>query len=249
MARRALIVWGGWPGHQPDLVADIFAGLLRGEGFEVDVSDTLDAFSDAEKLTALHLIVPIWTMGEIDKARVRNVSLAVQTGTGLAGCHGGMCDAFRSNVDWHFMTGGQWVAHPGNDGVEYKVEIRHSSSPLLEGIGDFVVRSEQYYLHVDPAVEVLATTRFPTVPGPHAANGPVDMPVVWTKRWGLGRVFYCSLGHQADIVAMPQVKEIMRRGFLWAAEGKDKALELQDDDSARVGLIDAQYTGMGDSPN
>jgi type 1 glutamine amidotransferase len=128
-----------------------------------------------------------------------------------------MCDSFRKSVHWQFMTGGQWVAHPGNDGVEYTVNIKNSSSTLVEGIEDFQVKSEQYYLHVDPAVEVLATTRFPVVEGPHSLNRAVDMPVVWSKRWGVGRVYYNSLGHQANIVEMPEVKELMRRGFLWAA--------------------------------
>lgn len=190
--KKALIVWGGWDGHEPEQVAGIFAELLRAEQYEVEVSDTLDAFNDAEKLQALDLIVPVWTMGEISKEQVSNVSLAVQKGTGLAGCHGGMCDSFRNNVDWQFMTGGQWVAHPGNDGVKYQVEIKSSSSPLVEGMQDFTVVSEQYYLHVDPAVEVLATTRFPVVAGPHLLNKAVDMPVVWTKRWGYGRVYYNS---------------------------------------------------------
>ncbi len=148
------------------------------------MSNSLEAYQDAEKLLGLDLIVPLWTMGQIEQELVNNVSAAVQSGVGLAGCHGGMCDAFRNNVDWQFMTGGQWVAHPGNDGVEYMVNMKRGSSPLLDHIEDFQVKSEQYYLHVDPAVEVLATTRFPVVPGPHSANGLVDMPVVWTKRWG-----------------------------------------------------------------
>jgi uncharacterized protein len=238
--KKALIVWGGWQGHQPEQVADIFRHVLEGEGFSVDVSDTLEAFADADYLKSLDLIVPHWTMGQIEKQLVSNVSAAVQSGVGLAGCHGGMIDAFRNNVDWQFMTGAQWVAHPGNNGLEYMVNVRHSSSPLLEGIEDFKVVSEQYYLHVDPAVEVLATTRFPVVPGPHSLNGPVDMPVVYTKRWGVGRVFYCSLGHLADIVAMPQVTEIMRRGFLWAAEGKLLYGTGHADSECK-------YSGMGDS--
>ncbi|MGG1599530.1 ThuA domain-containing protein [Paenibacillus naphthalenovorans] len=221
--KQALIVWGGWPGHQPEQVAAIFRGILEGSGYEVEVSDKLEAFADAQKLMALDLIVPVWTMGEIGEELVKNVSAAVQSGVGIAGCHGGMCDSFRKSVHWQFMTGGNWVSHPGGDGVEYTVNIKNSSSPLLEGIDDFTVKSEQYYLHVDPAVEVLATTRFPVVPGPHSLNKAVDMPVVWTKRWGVGRVFYCSLGHQADIVEMPPVKEMMRRGLLWAAEGKGLA--------------------------
>jgi type 1 glutamine amidotransferase len=240
MTRKALIVWGGWDGHQPKEVAEIFRNVLEQENFEVEVSDTLEAFADGEKLKSLDLIIPVWTMGQIEQKLVNNVSIAVQSGVGLAGCHGGMCDSFRNNVDWQFMTGGQWVAHPGNDGVEYVVNIKNSTSPLLEGIEDFTVKSEQYYLHVDPAVEVLATTRFPVVQGPHSLNKAVDMPVVWTKRWGVGRVYYNSLGHQANIVAMPQVTESMRRGFLWAAEGKTLAIDAEK-------AVSKGYTGMGDS--
>jgi len=153
---------------------------------------------------------------------IENPEATKLTVVGLAGSHGGMCDSFRNNVDWQFMTGGNWVAHPGNNGIEYVVNIKHSSSPLLDGIKDFKVVSEQYYLHVDPAIEVLATTRFPVAEGPHSSNGAVDMPVVWTKRWGTGRVFYNSLGHAANIVTMPEVSLIMRRGFLWAAEGSKR---------------------------
>ncbi|MEK3720208.1 ThuA domain-containing protein [Paenibacillus sp. FSL H8-0034] len=237
--KKALIVQGGWQGHQPKEVSEIFRVVLEEEGFEVEVSDTLEAFADAEKLLGLDLIVPVWTMGEIDKQYAKNVSEAVQSGVGLAGCHGGMCDSFRNNVDWQFMTGGNWVAHPGNDGVEYVVNIKGSTSPLVEGIEDFTVSSEQYYLHVDPAVEVLATTRFPVVEGPHSLNKAVDMPVVWTKRWGVGRVYYNSLGHQANIIDIPQVKLLMRRGFLWAAEGKTQA--------SNKASTTAAYSGMGDS--
>ncbi|WP_106769008.1 ThuA domain-containing protein [Paenibacillus faecalis] len=238
--KKALIVWGGWDGHEPQQVAEIFANILKNHQFNVEVSDTLDAFADGAKLKNLDLIVPVWTMGQISQEYVNNVSEAVQGGTGLAGCHGGMCDAFRNNVDWQFMTGGQWVAHPGNDGVKYAVEIKQSTSPLVQGIEDFVVESEQYYLHVDPAVEVLATTRFPVADGPHRFNKAVDMPVVWTKRWGQGRVYYNSLGHHADIVELPIVKELMTRGLLWAAEGKAVA-DGNADSAANL------YTGMADS--
>ncbi|WP_168121108.1 ThuA domain-containing protein [Paenibacillus sp. HB172176] len=238
--KKALIVWGGWSGHEPKEVAEIFNEQLAAEGFEVEVSDSQDAFGDVEKLKALDLIIPNWTMGRIDQQLVNNVSAAVQSGVGLAGCHGGMCDAFRENVDWQFMTGGNWVSHPGNDGVNYSVNIRNTTSPLVTGIDDFEVCSEQYYLHVDPAVEVLATTRFPVAPGPHSANGAVDMPVIWTKRWGLGRVYYNSLGHHADIMAIPVVKELMRRAFLWCADGKAEAMKA-------AGGAGEAYTSMQDN--
>lgn len=225
MTRKALIVWGGWLGHEPEQVAEVFRRTLVGEGFSVEVSDTLESLENAEKLGGLHLIVPVWTMGEISREQCAAVSDAVTNGTGIAGCHGGMCDAFRTSVQWQFITGGNWVSHPGGDGVNYVVNIKQSSSPLVADIQDFQVSSEQYYLHVDPAVEVLATTRFPTVTWYHSSNRAVDMPVVWTKRWGVGRVYYNSLGHHADIFDIPEALELMRRGFLWAAEGKDIAVE------------------------
>jgi Uncharacterized protein conserved in bacteria len=225
MSKNVLIVQGGWDGHEPVQVAEIFKSILENEGFCVEVSDTLDAFLDVEKLKSLHLIVPIWTMGKINNEQVKPVIEAVASGVGIAGCHGGMCDAFRDCVEWQFMTGGQWVAHPGNDGVEYMVNVKSGSSPIVDGIEDFMVKSEQYYVHVDPAIEVLATTRFPVVEWYHSPNGQVDIPVIWTKKWGLGRVFYSSLGHHADVVQDGPAKETIRRGFLWAAEGKDIMLK------------------------
>lgn len=216
--QKALIVYGGWEGHEPVQLAELFEKILIEEGFKVEMSQSLDSFNDEAALKQLDLIVPLWTMGKITKQQCEAVANAVTSGVGIAGNHGGMCDAFRESVLWQFMTGGNWVAHPGNDETDYMVNIKKGSSPLVEGIADFAVSSEQYYLHVDPAVEVLATTRFPVADGPHAANGKVDMPVIWTKRWGQGKVFYCSLGHHADIMEMPQCREIMRRGFNWAAK-------------------------------
>lgn len=222
--KKALIVQGGWNGHEPVQVSEVFKSVLEKEDFEVEVSDTLDAFLDVEKLKSLHLIIPVWTMDKITKEQVTPVIEAVASGVGIAGCHGGMCDSFRNCVEWQFMTGGQWVSHPGGDGVEYKVNVRRSSSPIVAGLEDFDVKSEQYYVHVDPSIEVLATTRYPVVNWYHSSNGQVDVPVAWTKRWGHGRVFYSSLGHHADIFDIPSALEMMRRGFLWAVEGKDIAI-------------------------
>jgi type 1 glutamine amidotransferase len=220
---KALITWGGWPGHEPDQVAEIFRKMLEAEGIACTVTDSLDCFDDAGALRDLDLIVPVWTMSELTKERAVNVSEAVARGTGIAGCHGGMCDAFRNNVLWQFMTGANWVAHPGGDGVRYRVEMRDRHNPLVDGIPDFDVATEQYYLHVDPANHVLATTRFPPVTWFHSANGPVDMPVAWTRSWGLGRVYYNALGHKANVVASGHAHEMLRRGLLWAAGSKAAA--------------------------
>lgn len=220
MDKSALIVWGGWEGHEPEKVARFFESILKAEGYSVEVQDTLDAFLDAEKLSRLSLIIPIVTMSTITPEQRDPVLAAVRDhGVGLAGCHGGMCDAFRTDTEWQFMTGGQWVAHPGNDGVRYWVRIDRSvEHPITAGLPDFEVVSEQYYMHVDPGNVVLAYTEFPNpeVGGPHVEN-PCRMPQVWVKRYGAGRVFYCALGHHCDVLEAEVPREIMRRGFLWAS--------------------------------
>lgn len=213
---KALITWGGWDGHEPDKVAALFATDLRAAGMDVEVTDTLACFDDPGALTDLSLIVPIWTMSSIEKQQSAHVCAAIEAGVGLAGCHGGMCDAFRNDVMWQFMTGAQWVAHPGNDGVDYRVRIT-SGHEVVTGLTDFEVKTEQYYLHVDPAAKVHAVTDFPVVDGPHSPNGPVAMPVVFTKMWGKGRVYYNALGHQANVIDHGTPRLMMQRGMDWAA--------------------------------
>ncbi len=223
MTRRALVVCGGWEGHEPEAVAGFFAEILEKEAFSVRVERTLDAFLDVNQLLAVDLIVPVWTMGQIAGSQLAPLCEAVRRGVGLAGCHGGMCDAFRDATEYHFMTGGQWVAHPGDDNVTYRVRITDHEHYITRGVSDFTVTSEQYYMHVDPSNRVLAVTPMPVADGPHVTNGPFDMPVVWTRMYGQGRVFYTSLGHTADVLRIPESAEICRRGLLWAARADDEA--------------------------
>ena len=207
--KKALVVQGGWEGHEPKGVSEILAGALTENGVEVTVSDTLDALKDEALMRDLDLIVPIWTMGDIQADQLTPMLDAVRGGVGIAGVHGGMGDAFRQQTEYQYMVGGQWVAHPGGDDVTYDVHILDPWHPLTEGIADFQVTSEQYYMHVDPANFVLATTMF----------GYTAMPVVWTKSYGEGRVYYCSLGHVAKTARQPEVLELVTRGMLWAAGG------------------------------
>ncbi len=213
--RSALIVWGGWSGHEPKQTAEIFAPVLEEEGFDVEVSTSLDSFLDADKMMALSLVVPVWTQGTITKDQEAGLLRAVRSGVGIGGWHGGMGDSFRNNTEYQFMVGGQWVAHPGGV-IDYGVNIADHEDPITAGIPDFQMHSEQYFLHVDPGNQVLATTTFS---GEHApwTKGTV-MPVVWKRHYGEGRGFYCSLGHVAkDFLDTPEAVTIIRRGLVWAA--------------------------------
>ncbi len=212
--KKALMVVGGWEGHEPRQCSEIFVPILQSKGFDVEVSYSLDAYLDAEKMAALSLVVPIWTMGTITREQEAGLLNAIKSGVGVAGWHGGMGDAFRNNTEYQWMVGGQWVAHPGGV-IDYRVNITSHTDPITAGLADFDMHSEQYYMHVDPSNEVLATTTFDRPEAPWA-KGCV-MPVVWKRMWGAGRVFYSSLGHVAKDFEVPEAREIQTRGFLWAA--------------------------------
>ena len=210
MTKRALIVWGGWAGHKPQQCAELFAPWLQSRGYEVEVSNTLDSYLDTQKMSQLSLIVPIWTMGQITKEQEKGLLEAVASGVGLAGFHGGMCDSFRNNTQYQWMTGGQWVAHPGDIYPAYDVKIIQPDHPITQGIDRFTLRNtERYYLHTDPSNNVLATITF--------EETGVVMPYVWTRSWGQGRVFYAAWGHTHEDFNTPEALQIVQRGMLWAS--------------------------------
>jgi type 1 glutamine amidotransferase len=222
MSQKALFVWGGWEGHEPRQCTELIAPLIEQAGLDVEISDTLAAFDDAKALAACDVIVPCWTMGELAPEREAALVDAIRGGVGLAGWHGGMGDAFRAAADYQFMVGGQFVAHPGGI-IDYDVEIVDRDHPITRHISDFPVNSEQYYLHIDPTNHVLAETPFTAEHAPWIP--PCRMPVAWVRRFGQGRVFYCSIGHVADDLRIPQAQEIVRRGILWAADALEEIVE------------------------
>ncbi len=247
MAKKALIVRGGWVGHNPVEFSEFYRDFLVKEGYEVEVSDTLEILEDEKMMMGLDLFLPHWTNDTITQKQYGPVVKAVINGCGIAGVHGGMCDSFHDCMDWQFMTGGQWVSHPGGQKVKYTVNIKRGSHDIVKDLPDFDMESEQYYMHIDPAANVLATTRVPVgvgpfVPdmnsdiepvsgygvwnfepetaasGPHVLNGPVDMPVAWTKYFGLGRVFFTSCPHIFSDMKEPTLTEMIKRGILWASK-------------------------------
>lgn len=219
--KKVLFIWGGWQGHEPEKCRDIFVPWMQSEGAEVIVSDNLGSYT-AMNLKDLDLIVQTWTSGQIEAQQEKALEAAVKEGVGLAGWHGGLGDSFRNNPEYQFMTGGQWVAHPGGV-IDYRINITDKRDDVTKGLTDFDIRSEQYYMHVDPNVKVLATTTF-TDKNAQWIGGTV-MPVAWKKVYGRGRVFYSSLGHVAADFGIPEVLEIQKRGIRWASMSKYEPME------------------------
>jgi uncharacterized protein len=212
-ARKALVIWGGMELHTPERSANVVRDLLEAEGFVVTVTPDYDALG-AEDIGDNALVVPVITAGVLEPAKMSRLIAAVQAGTGLAGFHMGLATSFRDSTAFRYAASCYWVSHPGNI-ITYRVDVTRGGHPIMAGIESFEHTSEQYYLNYDPAVEVLATTTFSGEFHPWRKG--VVMPVVFTTMHDKGRVFYSSLGHVADELAEGPVREILRRGLVWAA--------------------------------
>jgi len=217
--RKVLFTYGGWPGHEPEKFRDYMVPWLKEEGAEVVVYDNLDPYTDESLMNSVDMVMQIMTMSQISEKQEKGLLKAIrENGTAMAGWHGGMGDAFRNNPEYQYMTGGQWVAHPGGV-IDYTVDIVDHDDAVTSGLKGFAMHSEQYYMHVDPNVKVLATTRFNGEKNTWI-NGAV-MPVAWKKMYGKGRIFYTSLGHNLEhIVQVPAAIEMLKRGIKWASASK-----------------------------
>ena len=213
--KNVLIVYGGWKGHQPEVFAKKIASWLENQKANVTLSKSTASYLEKELMQSLDLVIQHITMSKMSNRESKGLRDAIARGVGLAGCHGGLGDSFRNDTEYQYMVGGQFVKHPGGQ-IDYKVSISNTSDPVTAGINDFNLKTEQYYMHYDPNIEILATTSFS---GEHDAwiDG-VEMPVVWKKNYGKGRVFYSALGHSEDIFDVPEVWNIMTRGIEWAVK-------------------------------
>ena len=226
---HALVVRGGWEGHQPVQATEVFVPFLERSGFEVRIEESNEVYADAEAMERTDLIVQCVTMSDISDAAVRGLRAAVEAGTGLAGWHGGIADSYRRSADYVQLVGGQFVTHPAKPPVErsggaednflaHTIEVTDlgRSSEIMAGIERIDLTTEQYWVVSDDLNYVLATTTHPVAPH-HPWHRAVTTPAVWTRLWGRGRVFVATPGHDPAVLRDPSLRTVVERGLLWAS--------------------------------
>ncbi|WP_166844772.1 ThuA domain-containing protein [Isoptericola sp. BMS4] len=229
LTRRALVVRGGWDGHQPEATTDLFVPFLREQGFDVRIETDNEVYADAELMASTDLVLQCVTMSTIGKEALAGLRAAVAAGTGLAGWHGGIADSYRASSDYLQLVGGQFATHPGKEphlrvGEGSDNFLRHTieltdlgrEHPVTAGLDDVELETEQYWVLHDDLIDVLATTTHPA-PEWHPWHRPVTSPAVWTRQWGDGRIFVATPGHSVDVLEHPTVRTIVERGLLWAS--------------------------------
>ena len=213
--KKILVVYGGWEGHQPKIFAEKITKWLLDQKAEVKLVKGTSIYTDSNVMNDLDLVIQHITMSKMSPLETKGLINAIARGVGLAGCHGGLGDSFRDNTEYQYMVGGQFVKHPGGQ-VTYTVNIESKNDPITVGIKDFSLYTEQYYMHIDPNLEVLASTKFSGIHDSWIKGAVV--PVVWKKLYGKGRVFYNSIGHSKETFEIPEVWTLIKRGVVWAAQ-------------------------------
>ena len=227
--RQALVVRGGWFGHQPVEATNLFIPHLEANGFAVRVEDSPAVYADASVMAGVDLVMQCMTMSTIEKDELEGLRSAVAAGTGLAGWHGGIADSYRNSSDYQQLIGGLFACHPGkaphertgeqsDNYVPYRVNLlpQAAEHPITQGISDFDLVTEQYWVLSDEYIDVLATTTQAVRPWDEW-HRPITSPAIWTRQWGKGRIFVCTPGHRVEVLEHPSVRTVIERGLLWAA--------------------------------
>ncbi len=227
--KTALVVRGGWDGHQPVEATELFIPFLKDNGYDVRIEESTKIYADAEYMAGVDLIMQCMTMTTIEKDEFEGLRTAVENGTGMAGWHGGIADSYRNTSDYLHLIGGQFACHPGkhpdeltggqpDNYVPYTVNMLPAAAdhPITRGIGDFDLVTEQYWVLTDEYIDVLATTT-QKVREWDPWNREVTSPAIWTRQWGQGRIFVATPGHNTDVLKDSNVRTIIERGLLWAS--------------------------------
>ncbi|GAA3638794.1 ThuA domain-containing protein [Kineosporia mesophila] len=225
--KRALIVRGGWEGHQPVAATELFIPFLESSGYDVTIAEKPAVYADAGLMGTIDLVVQCVTMSSIEKDEVAGLRAAVAAGCGLAGWHGGIADSYRDSADYLQLIGGQFACHPGrhpdervgdatDNFIPYRVDVVRDDHPVTAGVPSFDLVTEQYWVLSDGLSDVLATTTLAAQPW-NEWTRPVTGPAVWTRQWGSGRVFVATPGHDVDTLRVPSVRTLIERGLLWAS--------------------------------
>ena len=227
--KNALVVRGGWDGHQPVETTNVFIPYLEANGFNVRIEESPAIYADVEYMATVDLIQQTNTMNVITREEFDGLQKAVIAGAGFAGWHGGIADSYRNNSDYLQMVGGQFASHPGKAPEERKGEqpdnyMPHTINmtelgkvhPITSGISDFDLVTEQYWVLHDDYNDVLATTTQKVRPW-DAWNREITSPAIWTRNWGKGKIFVITCGHNLEIVTEKNVRTIIERGLLWAS--------------------------------
>jgi len=200
--KKALIIWGGWEGHTPKLIADRIGELLEKDNYNVTITCDFAVLINDE-LIKYDVIVPVWSCGINGEYYLKQLLEAVKSGVGLATFHGGI--NWFEDEKYYKMIGALYLDDSSEE--KYIIKITDKKHPITVGLDDFNIISEKYYMQVDPSNNVLTIADF----------SGIETPVAWTKNYGKGRIFYTSLAHSSEHFFSNSNMTMILNGIKWCS--------------------------------
>jgi type 1 glutamine amidotransferase len=222
LSSRALILSGAGryadPWHPFADTSARLAGILSEQGFDVEVSEDVDARlatlggPAAPDLLVLNVGDPSLTDPEhpepVAERRGRDGLLAyLANGRPLLAMHV-TSTSLRGVPEWEGILGAVWVRgttmHP--DYSWARIHVHPDRHPIVSGLADFDVQDERYtHLRTAPDLVPLAT---------HEHEGG-EYPLLWARTYGDARVVYDALGHDTASYDSPTHRAIIGRAVRW----------------------------------
>jgi uncharacterized protein len=182
-----------------------------------------------------------WHLTESQKAAF--LAFVHDQGRGLVVIHAGL-DANHEWRDYLDMIGGEFTGHPFNSPqrvlVSFPLVNEAPGFPIVRHLpGAFHKQDEWYVIRNWSRSDVNVLLRLDAAKLDYSASPELetqippdhDFPIAWTKRYGKGRVFVSSLGHQAEAFDDPDIAQLYAEGTKWAlglTDGDDRPHSLRN---------------------
>lgn len=174
--------------------------LKKLDGFSFTHVASLEKLpSDLDSFSAIVLHFHHKTLSDQALNQLRDF---VSQGGGILAIHAATA-SFKDALPYFEILGGRFIGH----GHVQNFDVMKIWDDVFQDIGNFTVRDELYIHELQPGIEVHFTAK-------HEGK---DVPVVWTHRYGKGRVLYAVPGHTTESMKNKTYQKLLQRGLQWVA--------------------------------
>lgn len=205
MSRKKILLYQGGRYSSKDVSFKHFKNILT--DYIIDTFEDVQIFN-SDKFFEYIAAIFYSQGGELTNKQEMNILEFIKAGRGFIGLHGASA-SFKSHSKYFEMLGGRFIEHKRVK--SFKVINIEKQHPITRGLEDFTVRDEPYRheFSMSKDIRILAIGDYQDVDNPNLE------PIMWTKSYGEGRVFYCSLGHRTNSLKSPIFQKIIQRAVKW----------------------------------
>ena len=205
LKKKKILIYQGGRYYNEEKTYNHFKNILT--DYIVDCSINLDLL-DGEDFFNYDTTIFLSQEGTLTKIQEEILLNFISSGKGFIGLHGASA-SFKNNSNYFKMLGGRFINH----GSVSKIHIRilDKEHEITQNLDNFDFRDEPYRhdFSMGKNIHILAEAEY------NAPDDPNPEPIMWIKKYGKGRVFFCALGHRTIALKDPVFQKIIERAVKW----------------------------------